>query len=161
MLPVRANHAPMGFDLAQGRPGWHYPRAAAARSDYPVCGQGNRGFAALGNKLFKVNLESSCGAGDSKTGISVGTESTNLKKGYTRTVAPLIVKNLSVVEAGSLGSRSTASASLIVLTTPIPANASAILDGARTGAGMRHIGAGAMPGNASGRFDRGCSLWTY
>jgi len=61
------------------------------------CGQVNRGFAALGDKLFKVNLEAKLVALDSKTGGAIW-ESTidEIKKGYSATVAPLIAKNLVV-----------------------------------------------------------------
>src|SRR5262249_12114315 len=62
------------------------------------CGQVNRGFAALGDKLFKVNLESRLIALDSKTGSTVWeTEIDDIKKGYSATVAPLIAKNLVVI----------------------------------------------------------------
>src|SRR5579863_4344590 len=90
------NHA-YGLDLATGRPVWHYAKPLPPGVSI-CCGQVNRGFAALGNKLFKVNLESKLVALDSKTGnLLWETEIDDIKKGYSATVAPLIVKNLVVV----------------------------------------------------------------
>src|SRR5579863_5388359 len=90
------NHA-YGLDLATGRPVWHYAKPLPPGVSI-CCGQVNRGFAALGNKLFKVNLESKLVALDAKTGnLLWETEIDDIKKGYSATVAPLIVKNLVVV----------------------------------------------------------------
>jgi len=90
------NHA-YGLDLATGRPVWHYAKPLPPGVSI-CCGQVNRGFAALGNKLFKVNLESKLVALDSKTGnLLWETEIDDIKKGYSATVAPLIVKNLVVI----------------------------------------------------------------
>ena len=90
------NHA-YGLDLATGRPMWHYAKPLPPGVSI-CCGQVNRGFAALGNKLFKVNLEAKLVALDSKTGnVLWETEIDDVKKGYSATVAPLIVKNLVVV----------------------------------------------------------------
>ena len=62
------------------------------------CGQVNRGFAAIGQKLFKVNLESKLLALDSKTGAVLWeTEIDDIKKAYSATVAPLVVKNLVLI----------------------------------------------------------------
>jgi alcohol dehydrogenase (cytochrome c) len=90
------NHA-YGLDLATGRPVWHYAKPLPPGVSI-CCGQVNRGFAALGNKLFKVNLESKLVALDAKTGnLLWETEIDDIKKGYSATVAPLIVKNLVVI----------------------------------------------------------------
>src|SRR5712691_4883719 len=90
------NHA-YGLDLATGRQMWHYSKPLPPGVNI-CCGQVNRGFAALGSKLFKVNLESKLVALDSKTGnVLWETEIDDVKKGYSATVAPLIVKNLVVV----------------------------------------------------------------
>ena len=81
------NHA-YGLDLATGRPVWHYAKPLPPGVSI-CCGQVNRGFAALGNKLFKVNLESKLVALDSKTGnLLWETEIDDIKKGYSATVAP-------------------------------------------------------------------------
>ncbi len=90
------NHA-YGLDLATGRQMWHYSKPLPPGVSI-CCGQVNRGFAGLGSKLFKVNLESKLVALDAKTGnLLWETEIDDIKKGYSATVAPLIVKNLVVV----------------------------------------------------------------
>ncbi len=91
-----SNHA-YGLDALTGRPIWHYQKPVPAAVNI-CCGQVNRGFAALGNKLFKVNLEAKLVALDAKTGAELW-ESTvdDIKKGYSGTVAPLAVKNLIVI----------------------------------------------------------------
>jgi len=90
------NHA-YGLDLATGRQMWHYAKPLPPGVSI-CCGQVNRGFAALGSKLFKVNLESTLVALDAKTGnLLWETEIDDIKKGYSATAAPLIVKNLVVV----------------------------------------------------------------
>jgi len=98
------NHA-YGLDLATGRPIWHYAKPLPPGVSI-CCGQVNRGFAALGNKLFKVNLESKLVALDAKTGnLLWETEIDDIKKGYSATVAPLVVKNLVVVGIAGAGER--------------------------------------------------------
>ncbi|HYM13445.1 MAG TPA: PQQ-binding-like beta-propeller repeat protein [Bryobacterales bacterium] len=90
------NHA-YGLDLATGRPMWHYSKPLPPAVNI-CCGQVNRGFAAMGQKLFKVNLESKLVAMDAKTGAVLWeTTIDDIKKGYSATVAPLIVKNLVVI----------------------------------------------------------------
>ena len=57
----------------------------------------NRGFAALGGKLFKVDLEGTLLAMDAKSGAVLWeTQMEDYKKGYSATAAPIIVKNLVV-----------------------------------------------------------------
>src|SRR6185436_2792830 len=91
-----SNHA-YALDALTGRPIWHYQKSMPNGVSI-CCGQVNRGFAALGDKLFKVNLESKLVALDSKTGnLLWETEIDDIKKGYSATVAPLIVKNLVVI----------------------------------------------------------------
>jgi len=91
-----SNHA-FALDLLTGRVVWHYYKKLPRGVDI-CCGQVNRGFAAMGDKLFKVNLESTLLAMDAKTG-AVLWESTidDIKKGYSATVAPLVAKNLVMV----------------------------------------------------------------
>ena len=90
------NHA-YALDLRTGRPMWHYHQALP-RGVNICCGQVNRGFAALGQKLFKVNLEAKLLALDAKTGTVLWeTEIDDIKKGYSATVAPLVVKNMVLV----------------------------------------------------------------
>ncbi len=91
-----SNHA-WALDAATGRPIWHYSKPVPPETDI-CCGQVNRGFAALGDKLFKVNLEAKLVALDAKTGGKLWeTEIDDIKKGYSATAAPLVVKNLVVV----------------------------------------------------------------
>jgi len=91
-----SNHA-FALDAATGRPLWHYSKPVPAGVNV-CCGQVNRGFAMLGDTLFKVNLENTLVALDAKTGTVIW-ESTidDFKKGYSSTVAPLAVKNLVIV----------------------------------------------------------------
>jgi alcohol dehydrogenase (cytochrome c) len=84
-------------DLLTGRKVWSY-------SDYVpsglglCCGTVNRGFAMLGDKLFKVNIQSTLVALEAKTGkVLWETMIDDYKKGYSNTVAPLIVKDMVVV----------------------------------------------------------------
>ncbi len=91
-----SNHA-FALDLLTGRPIWHYSKKLP-RGVSICCGQVNRGFAAMGQKLFKVNLESTLVALDAKTGAVLWeTPIDDIKKGYSATVAPLVVKNLVLV----------------------------------------------------------------
>jgi alcohol dehydrogenase (cytochrome c) len=85
------------IDLLTGRQIWRYghpvPRGAQG-----CCGQVNRGFAILGDRLFKVNFEASLVALDVKTGQQLwGSQLDDYKKGYSATVAPLVVKDMVVV----------------------------------------------------------------
>lgn len=86
------NHA-YALDLATGHQIWHYSKPLPPGVSI-CCGQVNRGFAALGNKLFKLNLEATLVAMDAKTGAVLWeTQVDDIKKGYSGTVAPLVVKN--------------------------------------------------------------------
>jgi alcohol dehydrogenase (cytochrome c) len=90
------NHA-YALDLLTGHPIWHYSKPLPSGVSI-CCGQVNRGFGALGNRLFKVNLEATLVSMDAKTG-TVLWESTidDIKKGYSATVAPLIAKNKVII----------------------------------------------------------------
>lgn len=91
-----ANHA-YALDALTGRPIWHYQKPVPAVLNL-CCGQVNRGFAALGGVLFKVNLDAALVALDAKTGgVIWETAIADFKKGYSATVAPLVVKNLVLV----------------------------------------------------------------
>jgi alcohol dehydrogenase (cytochrome c) len=91
-----SNHA-YALDALTGRPIWHYQKSMPNGVSI-CCGQVNRGFAALGDTLFKVNLEAKLVALDSKTGSTVWeSEIDDIKKGYSATVAPLVVKNRVVI----------------------------------------------------------------
>jgi alcohol dehydrogenase (cytochrome c) len=91
-----SNHA-YALDALTGRPIWHYQKPVPAALNL-CCGQVNRGFAALGDKLFKVNLEAKLVALDAKTGAEIWTSVIDdIKLGYSATVAPLVVKNLVLI----------------------------------------------------------------
>jgi alcohol dehydrogenase (cytochrome c) len=95
-ITAPSNHA-FALDAATGRPVWHYYKAPP-RGVNLCCGQVNRGFAMLGDVLYKLNIESTLVAIDSKTGQQIWeTTIDDYKKGYTATAAPLIVKNLVIV----------------------------------------------------------------
>jgi len=90
------NHA-YALDLATGRQMWHYYKPVPAGVN-ACCGQVNRGFAMLGERLYKVNLEATLVALDPKTGNTIWeSKIDDFKKGYSATVAPLVAKNLVVV----------------------------------------------------------------
>ena len=86
------NHA-WALDLLTGRRVWHYAKS------YPkevqgCCGPVNRGFAVLGDRLFKVNFEGTLVALDAKTGKTEWeTEVADWRKGFSLTVAPIVVKD--------------------------------------------------------------------
>ncbi|HWZ30970.1 MAG TPA: PQQ-dependent dehydrogenase, methanol/ethanol family [Bryobacteraceae bacterium] len=84
------------LDALTGRPIWSYKSAPPTGVDL-CCGAVNRGFAAKGNKLFKVNLEGTLLAMDATSGAVLWKATLeDYKKGYSATAAPLIVKNLVV-----------------------------------------------------------------
>jgi alcohol dehydrogenase (cytochrome c) len=90
------NHA-FALDLLTGRPIWQYSKPVP-KGAIGCCGTPNRGFAALGNKLFKVDYDNRLVALDQKTGsVLWDTVIDDYKKGYSSTVAPLVVKNLVIV----------------------------------------------------------------
>jgi alcohol dehydrogenase (cytochrome c) len=87
-----SNHA-WALDPLTGRVIWHYvqplPRGVSI-----CCGQVNRGFGMLGDRLFKVNLEATLVALDKRGGnVLWQTPIDDFRKGYSGTVAPLVVKN--------------------------------------------------------------------
>jgi alcohol dehydrogenase (cytochrome c) len=84
------------LDALTGRPIWSYKSSPPTGIDL-CCGAVNRGFAAKGNKLFKVNLEGTLLALDATSGAVLWKATLeDYKKGYSATAAPLIVKNLVV-----------------------------------------------------------------
>ncbi len=85
------------LDAATGRPIWRYNKAVPPGVNL-CCGPVNRGFAMLDDRLFKVNLEASVVSLDAKTGQTLWeTTMADFRKGYSATVAPLIVKDMVVV----------------------------------------------------------------
>jgi alcohol dehydrogenase (cytochrome c) len=91
-----SNHA-WALDLKTGRPFWHHSTPVPKGVNL-CCGQVNRGFAALGDRLFKVTVEAGVVALDAKTGKKVWeTKIDEYKHGYSATVAPLAIKGLVIV----------------------------------------------------------------
>jgi alcohol dehydrogenase (cytochrome c) len=85
------------LDAKTGRPIWQYQRALPG-DIRPCCGRVNRGLAILGDKLFMGTLDSHVIALDAKTGNVVwDVTSVDYKKGYSYTLAPLVIKNLVLV----------------------------------------------------------------
>ena len=85
------------LDARTGRTIWRYERNLPAR--IPVCcGRVNRGFAALGERLFMATLDAHVIALDMKTGnLLWDVEAADYRKGYVFTVAPLVVRDKVVV----------------------------------------------------------------
>jgi alcohol dehydrogenase (cytochrome c) len=91
-----SNHAG-ALDLLTGKQIWHYHKASPPGLSM-CCGEQNRGLAALGGKLFKVNIEATLVALDARSGALLWEKQIeDYKKGFTATGAPLIVKNKVVV----------------------------------------------------------------
>ena len=90
------NHA-WALDPLTGRSLWEQS-SRVPEGAQGCCGQPNRGFAALGDKLFKVNFEATLVALDAKTGTVLWkTVVADYKQGFSATVAPLVVKNMVLV----------------------------------------------------------------
>ncbi len=85
------------LDLLTGKEIWHYHKAPPAGLNM-CCGEQNRGFAALGDRLFKLNIEATLVALDARSGAVLWErQMADHRKGYTATGAPLVVKNKVVV----------------------------------------------------------------
>jgi len=97
MYVTGPSNTAFALDLLTGRQIWRWSRPVP-RAAQGCCGQVNRGFAMLGDTLYKVNFESSLVAIDSRSGQTIWeTQIEDYKKGYTATVAPLIVKDMVVL----------------------------------------------------------------
>jgi alcohol dehydrogenase (cytochrome c) len=85
------------LDARSGRPIWQYQRMLPA-DIRPCCGRVNRGVAILGDKVFLATLDAHVLALDSKTGNVVwDVNAAEHAKGYSFTLAPLVIKNLLLV----------------------------------------------------------------
>jgi len=85
-----ANRA-FALDLLTGRPLWRYSKPVPDGVQ-GCCGTVNRGFAAQGDRLFKMNAEATLVALDAKTGgVLWETKVDDYKKGFSSTGAPLVV----------------------------------------------------------------------
>jgi alcohol dehydrogenase (cytochrome c) len=95
-LTGHGNHA-FALDLLTGKPVWRYAKAVPADAK-GCCGTPNRGFAALGERLYKVNFQGTLVALDAKTGqVLWETEVASYKAGLSLTAAPLVVKDKVIV----------------------------------------------------------------
>jgi alcohol dehydrogenase (cytochrome c) len=85
------------IDARTGKKIWSYHRDLPA-DVIACCGMVNRGFAALGDKLFKSTLDSHLVALSMKTGaILWNTDVQDFRQGYSGTPAPLVVKDKVIV----------------------------------------------------------------
>src|SRR5438105_1604089 len=95
------------LDARTGRPIWLYQHELPG-DIRPCCGRVNRGTAILGNKVFMGTLDAHVVALDSRTGSVIwDVTAADYRKGYSFTVAPLVVKKLVVmgVSGGEYGIR--------------------------------------------------------
>ena len=85
-------------DARSGRQIWRYRRELPATGLTACCGLVNRGFAALGDKLFMTTLDAHLLALDMKTGAIVWDATLeDYKIGYASTIAPIVVKDKVIV----------------------------------------------------------------
>jgi alcohol dehydrogenase (cytochrome c) len=85
-------------DARSGRQIWRYRRELPATGLTACCGLVNRGFAALGDKLFMTTLDAHLLALDMKTGAIVWDATLeDYKTGYASTIAPIVVKDKVIV----------------------------------------------------------------
>jgi alcohol dehydrogenase (cytochrome c) len=100
------NHA-FALDVRTGRPLWHYERTLPKELSL-CCGMQNRGFAALGDRVFMGTVDAHVVALDAKTGrVRWDVAAGDADKGYSFTGAPLAVKDkiLIGVAGGEYGIR--------------------------------------------------------
>jgi alcohol dehydrogenase (cytochrome c) len=91
-----SDHA-WALDPLTGRSIWHYLHPVP-RGLNICCGQVNRGFGMLGNRLFKLNLDATLVALDARGGnVLWETAVDDFRKGYSGTAAPLVAKNKVIV----------------------------------------------------------------
>jgi alcohol dehydrogenase (cytochrome c) len=90
------SNAAWAVDLLTGRKIWSYSKFAPSGLGL-CCGPVNRGFAVLGDRLFKANIQATLAALDLKSGHVIWeTAIDDYRKGYTATAAPLVVKDMVV-----------------------------------------------------------------
>src|SRR5206468_10703054 len=88
-----ANNHAWALDARTGRRFWSYQRSLPDR--IPICcGMVNRGFAVYKDRLYMTTLDAHLVAMDMKTGSVIwDVEIDKYKRGYSGTVAPLVVKD--------------------------------------------------------------------
>jgi alcohol dehydrogenase (cytochrome c) len=90
------NHA-WALDARTGRQIWHYRRQLPDKLIL-CCGRVNRGFAVRGDRLYMTTLDAHLLALDTRTGNVIwDVEIDDPARGYSATVAPLVVKGKIVV----------------------------------------------------------------
>jgi alcohol dehydrogenase (cytochrome c) len=100
------NHA-WALDARTGKQIWRYRRELPANLT-ACCGLVNKGFGALGDKLFMTTLDAHLLAFDMRTGkILWDVTMEDYKAGYAATIAPLVVKDkvIAGVAGGEFGCR--------------------------------------------------------
>jgi alcohol dehydrogenase (cytochrome c) len=91
------NNNAWAIDARSGRSIWRY-RRNLPEDLRNCCGPVNRGFAALGDRLFMATIDAHLLALDMKTGgVLYDVELADYKLGYSATVAPLVVKDKVIV----------------------------------------------------------------
>ena len=87
----------LALDAETGRVLWHYEHQLPRRV-IACCGLVNRGLAILGDKLYMGTLDARLLALDTKTGTLLwDVEVADYRKGYSLTLAPLVVKDKVIV----------------------------------------------------------------
>ncbi len=95
------------LDPKSGRPLWRYQRSLPPKLNV-CCGKVNRGFAALGDRLFLATLDAHVVALDAKTGsVAWDVEAADYRTGYSFTLAPLAIRDKVIVgvAGGEWGTR--------------------------------------------------------
>jgi alcohol dehydrogenase (cytochrome c) len=94
---VAPGNSVFALDARTGRRIWAYQRRLPEKPRL-CCGQVNRGVAALGDKIFVATVDAHVLALDAKTGSVVwDVEAQDYRKGYSFTLAPLVVKDKVIV----------------------------------------------------------------
>jgi alcohol dehydrogenase (cytochrome c) len=97
MYGTAQDNRAFALDARTGRAIWRYQRHLPDKLQ-PCCGMVNRGFAALGDRLFMATLDAHVIALDRKTGNVIwDTTAADYRQAYVFTVAPLVVKNKIIV----------------------------------------------------------------
>lgn len=98
MYITAADNKAYALDARTGRTIWRYTRALPQKISALCCGRVNRGFGILGDKLFMATIDAHVVALDAKTGNVIWeTKAEDYKKGFSFTVAPLVVKDKVIV----------------------------------------------------------------
>ncbi len=97
MYVSEINNRAAALDARTGRTLWQYRRNLPEKVLH-CCGPVNRGLAVLGDKVFMATLDAHVIALDAKTGhLLWDAEAADYKKGYSFTLAPLVVKDKVIV----------------------------------------------------------------